>query len=416
MLIHLTLRYGLFIVLLLAQAAAWRFGSLWSGVGMSSLALIFTGFFAQKLPDCWRQQQALCLLSAAIVATLGSFEVLWPCELSCSKGEEFAQIFEIPVLWFAAGAYLIATLLHSSGRPSLGLAQQCCGWLLFGSSLFYLGLSAYLAMICPLCIAIHSCILCASICAWNGRRSMGPLLCCSLLGASLVAGLYGLAYYRAQHAGDTVITPQTDNDDPLNAFFATPNDQATSQIDEQIIHEINRGRTLGDPAAPYQLALFIRLGCNHCASWVPQIYEDSKQLCKAYPISIRFHYLINRMSAKSIQRHHLALSAALDQTFFLAQTALLGNEADAIGYSENLAAFGLNPTALEQTAQLHKASLERIIKDDKKLLNSSRFVARASPILCLIQEGQIIEQWDGKDNWGSIKAALQERTTSDGQK
>jgi hypothetical protein len=407
--VHFLMRYLWVLVAVIGQAAAWRFGDLWWGITGSVLLLLLAMFQSHRLEQGWRTHQIICYLGATALCLIAAFTDWFPCSAGCSKGEIYTLLFGINTLWLAAGAYgLLSLILILQRAPFPNFINNALCWLIFGNTLYFLGLSAWLQMICPLCLAVHSCILAATIFIWPLR---GPTLLCimwTLLGAGLVGGLFALEH-RTGRPTEQVIIPQPHN--PDNPFLQMPQ-YHDGKLDQACIDRINANRSIGSNDAAYTLSVFIRLGCNHCASWVPQIIRDGRILAADTPVVIKFHYIINQFSAENIDRHYLALSAAYDHKFLLAQTALLGNEADAIGYDESLAEFDLDAGALRQRIREHRHEFDALRQQDATLFEQADSNS-VTPVFLLFHKGRLLQQWDSQHLWALIQEQVREHSTAE---
>lgn len=411
-LVHFLMRYMWVALLLPAQAAAWRFGDHWWGTAGSIALLLLALIQSQRLEQGWRAHQVLCFSMALALCLIAAFTDWFPCSAGCSNGEAYSLIFGYDTLYFASAAYGLAILVLLFNRGAHpGFFSHAVVWLFFGNSLFFLGLSAWLQMICPLCLSVHSCVLAAAIFGWPHRGSMALCLSWTALGAALIAGVFGLqlrygAVDSSSDPGEQVLTPQ--NGASSNPFGQLPQQQ---QLDQALIDRINRGRSIGQENAPCTLSVFIRLGCNHCASVVPQIIKDAKNLTADGTLKIRFHYIMNRFSAENLDRHYMALSAAIDGKFLLAQTALLGNEAAAIGFEESLRTFDIDPAALRRRIQQHKNEFNALREQDKQLF--SRAGGTGTTPAFLLYDGQtLLQQWDSELSWQDLKKDMQQTITA----
>ena len=385
--------------LLLLQALAWRFAPTWVLGPILLVVFGYAVYLSDKHPQNWRLFAGLSIAVAAITTCLGSFESLWPCELACTNGEIYQSVFDIQILHVAMMLYAVCAVAFFCIRGSccMGLVQAL-GFMLVGASFFYLGLSVYLKMICPLCLAIHSSILCAGVFLWAQRPQTTKAIWHIADGALLMIGVYALA---------SALAPSLPTEDPdeqnqaINAFMGNGK-TTTVKYDQALLEQIEQGRSIGNNDAPYELACYLRLGCTHCERVLPQISKDAKGITEKGTVKIRYRYLINRQSKKDIHRHYLVFAAASRGALEIAQSALIGTESERIGFSESLIAFGLDPQPLESLVERQTTTFDQINLRDFKLLEKATQNASQTPFFFLIKDGELIKQWDGSTPWAEI--------------
>ncbi len=401
--VHFFMRYFYVVAFLIIQAAAWRFGNQWWGLGGSIALLILAMIQNARLPNCWRSHQALCYAFATLISLAGIFPAIWPCELGCSHGQAFSVLYQIPVLWIAVSTYAVCTIILATSNPDKpNILAHTVTWIVFGNSLFFLGLSAYLNMLCPICLSVHTCILAAAIFSWAVRRSLLLVIVSTLAGAGLIGGAYYIQ--EIMNPAPAVIEPQAaNNNNAINNFMQMP--VKTGPVDQDLIKRINAGRSIGSDDAAFRLSIFVQLGCNHCATVVPLMANDATTLSKDLPLQVRFHFFVNRHDNNSIDRHYMCWEAGLDGKYLQAQIALLGNEALSFGFKESLAEVGIDADDLRQRYKKHKVTYDALAAQDMQLYTKSKYVG-TTPIVLLYKGDELIGNWDAKESWAGTQEAI----------
>ena len=418
------------LLLLTAQALAWRFEVTWLAVVFAISSLAYAAVYAERYGEHWRRAAIAALLLACIVALCGQFEAIWPCDLGCSSGKSYSiTLFELSTLLLATITYglcLVALVLIKSERLVRGMLFLPCG-----ASLYFLGLSLYLGMLCPICLSIHGAVLCAGIVAWPYKRAAtathkhGLIIASSIAIGILTPGLF--FFIRDSILLEDINARQRGGPKPINHHSTKPTtgqkpdqqQQAVNQFmqqhkpaarmgTEQIIQEIKVGRLIGAADATYRLECHLSLSCSHCERLAPRIYNSAQALSAAYSLNVDTKYLINHASQRDIQRHYLAMAGALRGEFVTAQSVLFGNHAVNIGFIESLNAIGLDGQALQVLVDQHADSMAQVNLDDREALYAAKVTAQSTPIFILWKGDKVIAHWDAKTAWPAIHQAIEE--------
>lgn len=170
----------------------------------------------------------------------------WPCDVACQGGGFYQRLAGIDVLWAALLGYALFALLlwHDAIRRLHWSALAGAGaGLLAGVSLFYLGVSWQLGIVCPFCLTIHAVVL--SVLLAVAGDAAGTTALCLLLGV-----LSANAAFHHTAVPDVVAT-------------ATPPIAAPPAGSRAATADANR--SLGQATAPITVEYAFSLQCSHCS-------------------------------------------------------------------------------------------------------------------------------------------------------
>ena len=136
----------------------------------------------------------LILSMAVVVAPLIAMPTIWPCPVACQGGAAYAQLAGIATWAWGFVAYAICLALGMINYVLVkGELAQICGKLYAlglaacaGVSVWFLGLSWQMELLCNHCLALHGLVLLACCLAWRDRwkhvsaLTLGLLLCHAL--------------------------------------------------------------------------------------------------------------------------------------------------------------------------------------------------------------------------------------------
>ena len=411
------LRPIVLLILLTAQASAWRFDVTWLAGLLAVGALTYAAIYAERWCEQWHWGSFAALCVGLTCSVLGQFQWLWPCDLGCSSGKSYSIIlFDISTLMVASIAYglLLVALAFAHKR----LLSRVLLFIACGGSLYFIALSIVLNMLCPICMSIHISVLCAGICAWPPSKRL--LSASSIASGALTLCLFFLIrdsiimqdiLVHTQQQGPKPInyTPpdKTNQQQAINDFIKRPS-KPTRLGNDTIIAQVKAGRLIGDANATYRLDCHISLSCGHCERMAPHIYNSAQKWANQYSISIDTMYLINLASKRDKQQHSLALAAALRNEFLIAQSALFTGNVGNGGYLESLTKIGIDAQALQTLIDQHQDSLMQCNTDDRTRFYSAAVPAQRTPIFILWKGDTVIGNWNAKSKWPEISRAIEE--------
>lgn len=253
----------------LATAALLRIEPLPFAVGAvaAGALVVAAAFAARRAPDRARRAAAATLLLAAAIALLGLAPQLWPCEVACRAGEEWATLFGVPTLAWAAGAALLTALLLWLGRaPSASTALRLPGEVASracaGASLFFVALAVQLSMPCRHCIAVHGALLAAAALVPLSSPSLRLVRPLALFGGALLTRQlfqWDLARSVSQPPPDDAPTVER----PIERPIESP-DLPAALDDAALLAALERGRRFGADSPRLRAELVFSFNCGHC--------------------------------------------------------------------------------------------------------------------------------------------------------
>lgn len=402
------------------SAAAWRFLPESAGFAASGASLLLTLWVARwRVPAAWLL--SIHSLMAAALGVLGRFELLWPCELSCSLGEPFASVRGIPVPGLAA--LLLLLLSASAGRDvrrrRLGLLSRGMAWSAVGASLYYLLLSVRLGMVCSHCLAVHTVVLSFLAVLLAGRAS--TLL--GLLVAALSAGgLHGV-YRWSQSPPPPPVAPEVPAGDPVEvaadrepeAVGAPPPAGGAALDPEQsaLLERADQGRRVGRGAALLRVEFVFSFLCGHCAEKHAPTMNALRDLCQHGKVELVWRWSFAPQDRDSRAMAQLAFAAA-------ARGELAALSAVAFGAARRPAGAGAlrrGPAArllghLQETESVRPCFelvssqpqvFEELARRESEWLKSMPLRGELPQVLLVeIASGQVLGQWHGEEYQPSL--------------
>ncbi|NRA39519.1 MAG: vitamin K epoxide reductase family protein, partial [Planctomycetes bacterium] len=339
-------------------------------------------------PNQWRQHCGLIFIAASCICIAALIPGLWPCELACSAGASYAQIFGISFHLIAVIVYFSCAVCALSSLPShyVLLLSAACG----ASSVYYLILSANLNMLCPLCMCVHSFVLAA--CCLQFQRNEHCWRRCS------IAIISGLLLFTAYYFRSPLIE------------ISQPNETSSTNVqNDTFTTALNQRRILQSAQAPaqYTLHCFLRISCQHCSEALPIIIADSKTLNDDFSCAIVFHFLVNEFSQADIDQAHLALASCLDNQQQLALLALIGHNAEDTDSAAILNDLSLPVKSYQKVIKNNTKVFNKILSESLALLNTCD-VAMITPVFLLqhTTNQKHLGLWNGHQGWPAVMFQL----------
>lgn len=331
----------------LATAALLRVEALPFAVGATAAgALVVAAAFAarrapDRAPDQARRAAAATLLLAAGIALLGLSPALWPCDVACRAGEEWATLFGVPTLAWAAGAALLTAVLLWLGRaPSASTALRLPGEVASracaGASLFFVALAVQLAMPCRHCIAVHGALLAAAALVPLSSPSLRLVRPLALFGGALLTRqLFAIDLARSvsRTPPDDALTVERPDERPIERpadatdapvdppIDATPRVAPTESPalpaaldDAALLASLERGRRFGAEAPRLRAELVFSFNCGHCQESFAPLLDALEPLAES-GLEVVVRLLHAKKDAASRELSKLAVAAGRDGQF-----------------------------------------------------------------------------------------------------
>jgi hypothetical protein len=281
----------------------------------------------RRQADGARRAAAVTLLVATAGAVAGLVPGLFPCDVECRAGAEWATLFEVPTLAWSAGATLVAALLLFAGEAPprstfAALPGELAVRLAAGASLWFLALAWQLRMPCRLCLAVHLPLLSAAALLTSVSIVPATLRAVTLLvGALLTRQAYRLDLERAAppvapsvasptgatQSGEAAPTPPRDPD-----AAAPPTPDRDAAFDTALLARLDRGRRIGPADAKLRAELVFAYNCGHCAESFAPLLRALDPLCSAGQLEACVRFLHAKKDAQSRTLSHLTFAAALE--------------------------------------------------------------------------------------------------------
>lgn len=308
--------------------------------GAAGAVLLFALVTGRRTLPGTRRPAAITLLLATATALVGLVPDAFPCDVACRAGAEWASLFGVPTLAWAAGATLFAALLLRMGdaRPGSTLATlpgevvtRAAG----GASLWFLALAWNLRMPCRLCCAVHLPVLAAAALLARGGASPAWLRGGALLfGALLTRQLF--AYDLARSTGRTDVSssaapaappaalpaasttapdavPDAPPDAAATALPANPEPPpaaALPPVDRELLAALDAARRFGATTPKLRVELVFAYNCGHCKETFADYLDALAPLGGDGQAQACVRFLHARKDAASRELSKLTIAAA----------------------------------------------------------------------------------------------------------
>lgn len=292
----------------------------------------------------------LVVLAGVLVARLLDW---WPCSVACSGGGAYERLAGIPVTVPALAGTLAALALAWRSSPLLPLALG----LMAGSSLFFLGISVALGLVCPFCLTVHALVLTTAALAWSWPR---------LPVAALVSLLATNAAFHHEVLRDVPTAPEA------------PPAAATTTTPEPL------GRIRGPAQATRTADLYLDLTCPHCAELRPRL------LAALANVRVTERLVVRRgePAGRDLARWGVAAAQRGREAWDRYVRSLLGSRSG-LTRAEFLATHGDLLTPLDT-----QPGTDSIVDQDQALLRNLRFDGK-TPFLVLREGDRILARRSG---------------------
>ncbi|MBL8843597.1 MAG: hypothetical protein JNL90_18900 [Planctomycetes bacterium] len=277
----------------LATAVLLRIEALPFAVGATAAGalVVAAAFAARRAPDRARGAAAATLLLAAVIALLGLAPGLWPCDVACRAGEEWATLFGVPTLAWAAGAALLTAALLALGRApaastALRLPGEVASRACAGASLFFVALAVQLSMPCRHCIAVHGALLAAAALVPLSAPSLRLVRPLALFGGALLTrqlfqwdlartvsrpppddapAVEQSSEQNIERPAETTDAPTAAPADATSPTAATEPPALPAALDDAaLLASLERGRRFGAESPKLRAELVFSFNCGHC--------------------------------------------------------------------------------------------------------------------------------------------------------
>ena len=331
------------------------------------------------------------LLIIAVVLTgmdLSRLTGLWPCDIACQGGAHYQALFGISVIWPALLTHALLTWLawHDVrlGRSTLWTVRLV--HVLLGVAVFFLLIARELDLSCAYCGLVH----CLTFLAF------GLVLPFTTRRVSLWLPIFGWLIMNALFHH----TPVADT----TTGVATAEPPITVNID--VSAAANRGRSYGDPLAPYTLEVVIDLTCRHCAEQYRPLMEALKSAVAAKRVRVVVRHLVRPSQSASAPAAELALAAAALGEHATALETLLGSNPDAgfDGLKARLAEV-MDAAKLDGVLAQDRVTMAGLLADDQQRIGLLGVGSR-TPSAVLLDKGKVTKRWSGDLPVVAIVAAL----------
>lgn len=305
-----------------------------------------------------RRSAAVLLWLATATAAAGLAPELFPCDVACRAGADWATLFGVPTLAWSAGATLLAALLLLAGgaAPATALRAlpgELATRLAAGASLWFLALAWQMRMPCRLCLAVHLPLLAAAALLGRGGASPAWLRGGALLiGALLTRQLFRIDLERATPQTPPVVAAPGDAlpeaPAPAEAETAAVEGGAAATAPPAtaappaagLLARLDAARRFGPPGAALRVELVFAYNCGHCAENFAPLLDAVRSLCDAGQLEACVRLLHAKKDAASRTLSQLTFAAALDGRLRERATAIWTSYAAALAAGGKDAAKG----------------------------------------------------------------------------
>jgi len=377
-------------LLALLAAGVWRFAPPSAGWTASGLTVMLAVVFGHRFPRAARSSLPALAVVAILVTSLRLIpgDVVWQCAVHCQGGGHYQELFHISVLWPALLAYALfaALCLRDQHREQLASDTALLGWLMIGTSLYYLHLSLRLGIACPHCLAVHTSVL---ACAGGLLRSLSVVPTLSTVAAAC------LVLHAAFHPGlvsDTIDVDLASNPEATATVLSPTNKMAFATADGI--------RRSGDRAAPLVIELVLDLQCPICARQHHELMAALAPALTGKRAELVVRHLVRKSEPASQTLGRWAFAAAIDgqQTYDFYIASMLGSRsgADPRELRTHLAE-AIDPLLLDAIASRHQAAIDRLLAQDAQRLIELKAPARTPQLIAVERSsGTILKRWVGE--------------------
>ncbi len=322
-------------------------------VGAAGAIVVLAWFAGRRAGERAHVPACLTLLLATLTAAAGLVPDAWPCDVACRAGEEWATLFGVPTLAWAAGATLLAALLVALGRGAtrsrwLTLPGEVVVSAGAGASLFFLALAVRLAMPCRHCVATHLPLLAAAALLATTTPSFRWLRRLALIaGALLTRQLFQIDLERsvsqppplaavvepapaAAPRTDTTAAAASNAPATMPAEVPVTAPAATPAEDAALLATLERGRRFGGVAPKLRVEVIFSFNCGHCMQEFEPLIDTLKPLCSDGQAELVLHLLHAKKDAASRELSKLAFAAGREGRLRERVVATFAVRADAV--------------------------------------------------------------------------------------
>jgi len=285
---------------------------------VACLVLLDAMVTGARTPVAPRGVAALLLLIAAATALAGLSPSLWPCDVACRGQEEWATLFGVPTLLWAAGATLLAALPLALARrpdapPWLAVVGEVAALGCAGASIWFLALAWEQKLLCRHCFAVHLPILAAtSLLSRSALRPAWLRAVPLVVGALLTRQLFALDLARSEAPAEPAAPHEPAN--PAEPT-TTAGSGAGTAAEEALAVAIDRGRKQGGAAPKLRVELHLSFNCGHCAEEFEPLLDALRPHCDDGEAELVVRLVAVKKEPASRELSKLALAAARDGRF-----------------------------------------------------------------------------------------------------
>jgi hypothetical protein len=369
---------------------AWRFAPTWAALPVAAVTLAVLAYFGLCCHASARRAWLPLSVILSVVAAAPLIPLLWPCDVACHGGGAYAHVMAVPLHMLAVVGGLVLALFCASTRSK---PAEMLGWLMAGCSLYFIVLSWRLSLLCPSCLAAHTCVLAIAALMLGGAVRARTRMAFALIAALAIHALYNPGPFAAAAPAPTAVL---------------------DDVEADAVGRIERGRRSGDPGAPLVLEILIDFQCPVCADVHDALRRELTPAIAAGDIEtvvrLRSHAFDD--TATHLQQWAYAAAGIDKNTWDAYVAAMLGSKTGTALHALRTQAGELvDIVAIEREAARHRAAIARVSALDDRRFAKLKFASDTPQIALLARESDtIIERWHGHVDNAAVIAAIRANT------